>query len=85
MLIGACGILAIVLGYLLSRMRGNWGSSAWAVLLLFILSGMGFLVTVLLFYMRPQYGARAFPFLLAFFLGHAALVMVLWRIGVFGR
>jgi hypothetical protein len=41
--------------------------------------------TVLLFYMRPQHGAKAFPFLLVFLFGHAALVAVLWRIGIFGQ
>jgi len=62
-------------------MHGHWGSSAWALLVILLICGMGFAVTVLLFYMRPQYGAKAFPFLLAFLLGHAALVAVLWRIG----
>jgi pilus assembly protein TadC len=85
LLIAAFGVVAVILGYYLSRMRGNWGPSAWAILVLFMVSGAGFLITVLLFYMRPQYGARAFPFLLVLMLGHAAVVAVLWRIGVFGR
>jgi len=83
-LIVVFGMLAVVLGYFLSRMRGDWGPSAWLLLALFIVSGAGFLVTVLLFYLRPQYGARAFPFLLALLLGHAVVVTVLWRIGAFG-
>ena len=85
LLICAFGMAFMVCGYFLSRMRDNWGSSAWALLAILVLSGIGFVVTVLFFYMRPQYGARAFPVLLAFLLGHAALVAVLWRIGVFGR
>jgi hypothetical protein len=85
LLISAFGMAFIVCGYFLSRMRENWGSSAWAVLALLILSGMGFVATVLLFYMRPQHGAKAFPFLLVFLFGHAALVAVLWRIGIFGQ
>jgi len=84
-LIVAFGMAAIVLGYYLSRMRGDWGPPAWSLLVLFGVSGAGFLVTILIFYMRPQYGARAFPFLLALLLGHAVVVTVLWRIGVFGR
>jgi hypothetical protein len=84
LLISAFGMAIIVFGYWLSRAREDWGPSAWAFLALLVLSGTGFVVTVLLFYMRPQYGARAFPFLLVFLLGHAALVAVLWRIGVFG-
>lgn len=84
LLISSFGTAAIVCGYFLSRMRENWGSSAWALLALLALSGVGFAATVLLFYLRPQYGGRAFPLLLAFLLGHVALVAVLWRIGVFG-
>ena len=81
----AFAVAFIVCGYYLSRMYDGWGSSAWALLVILLLCGIGFVVTVLLFYLRPQYGARAYPFLLAFLLGHAALVAVLWRIGVFGR
>jgi len=84
-LICAFGALALALGYLLSRMRGAWGPAAWAILALFVLSGTGFLVTVSLFYMRPQYAGRALPFLLAFLLGHAVVVAVLWRIGLLGK
>ncbi|MBN2026575.1 MAG: hypothetical protein JW854_07450 [Actinobacteria bacterium] len=84
-LIVAFGMAAIVIGYYLSRMRGNWGTSAWLLLAFFIVSGAGFAVTVLVFYLRPQYGARAFPFLLVLLLGHVAVVAVLWRIGAFGR
>jgi hypothetical protein len=83
-LIGAFGMVSIVCGCLLSRMRYDWGPAAWAVLFLLVISALGFAVTVLLFYMRPQYGARAVPYTLVFFLGHGALVAVLWRIGVFG-
>ncbi len=81
----AFGAAAIVMGYFLSRMRGDWGASAWAVLALFVLAGAGFLVTVMLFYMRPQYAARALPFLVAFLLGHAAVVALMWRIGLLGK
>ena len=84
LLIAAFGMASIVCGYFLSRLRDNWGPSAWAVLALMVVFAMGFVVTVLLFYMRPQYGARAVPFTLVFLLGHGALVAVLWRIGVFG-
>ena len=45
-LICAFGALALVLGYFLSRMRGDWGPAAWAILALFVLSGTGFTVTV---------------------------------------
>jgi hypothetical protein len=83
-LISAFGMAAIVFGYYLSRMREDWGSAAWAMLALLVISGAGFVATVYMFYIRPQHGARAFPFLLAFLLGHVALVALLWRIGVFG-
>jgi hypothetical protein len=84
-LITACGMAFIVLGYSLSRMREGWGPSAWLLLALLVVFGLGFMVSVTVFYMRPQHGAKAIPFLLAFLLGHAALVALLWRIGVFGR
>jgi len=83
-LIGALGLASIVCGYFLSRMRESWGPSAWAMLALLAVFAAGFVVTVLLFYMRPQYGARAIPYTLVFLLGHGALVAVLWRIGVLG-
>jgi hypothetical protein len=53
-------------------------------LILTLLTGAGFVTAVALFYLRPQYGARAFPFLLALLSGHVAIVLVLWRIGILG-
>ncbi|MEW6553985.1 MAG: hypothetical protein AB1384_06840 [Actinomycetota bacterium] len=84
LLICALGMASIVCGYILSRLRDGWGPAAWAVLGLLLILATGFLVTVVLFYMRPQYGTRAVPYTLVFLLGHGALVAVLWRIGVFG-
>lgn len=84
LLIVAFGIAAVVFGYYLSRMPDGWGPSAWALLGFMALSGAGFVVTVFLFYVRPQHGARAYPYLLVFLLGHVALVALLWRMGVFG-
>ncbi len=84
LLIMAFGMTSIVCGYFLSHMRESWGSSAWALLAIFVLSGMGFLATVLVFYLRPQYGGRAFPFLLLFLCGHVVVVAILWRMGVLG-
>ncbi len=75
---------AVFCGYFLSRTGGEWGASAWALLALFLLSCAGFLVAVLLFYLRPQYGPRAVPFLIAFMLGHFLLVALLWAMGVLG-
>ena len=80
----ACGALFIACGYLLSRMEGRWGPAAWGLSALLLASGAGFAVTVFLFYFRPQYGPRALPVALAFFLGHAAVVALLWRIGALG-
>jgi hypothetical protein len=82
-----CAIAAafIVLGYFLSRMRGNWGPPAWAMLAFLLICGLGFIASVILFYLRPQYGAKALPFFVAFMLGHVVVVALLWRIGVFGR
>jgi predicted permease len=84
LLICVLGMASIVCGYFLSRLRDNWGPAAWAVLALLLIFATGFVVTVMLFYMRPQYGARAVPYTLVFLLGHGALVAVLCRIGVFG-
>ena len=83
-LIIAFGMAAVVFGYYLSGMRDAWGSSAWVLLVMLVLSATGFMITVVMFYLRPQHGARAFPYLLAFLLGHVALVALLWRIGVLG-
>jgi hypothetical protein len=84
MLICAFGTAFIVCGYYLSRVRGDWGASAWTNLVLTLLTGAGFVAAVALFYLRPQYGARSFPFLLALLFGHAAVVLVLWRAGILG-
>lgn len=84
LLISAFGTAAIACCYFLGRMRENWGPPAWALLALLALSGAGFALTVLMFYLRPQYGERAFPLLLAFLLGHFALVALLWRMGALG-
>lgn len=84
LVICAFAMAFIVCGYFLSRVRESWGSSAYAMLALLLLSGAGFLVTVFLYYIRPQYGPRALPVTLAFLFGHAALVALLWRMGVFG-
>ena len=84
MLICAFGAAFCLLGYLLSRMRGSWGPAAWAVLALLVLCGMGFLATVFLFYLRPQYGPKAFPLFLLMLLGHVMIVAVLWKIGAPG-
>ena len=84
MLICAFGTAFIVCGYFLSRARGSWGPSAWANLVLTLLTGAGFIAAVTFFYLRPQYGARAFPFLLALLSGHAVVVLVLWRVGMLG-
>jgi hypothetical protein len=83
-LICAFAAAFVIVGYFLSRMRESWGPSAWGLLALLVLCGAGFVVTALLFYLRPQYGAKAMPFLLVFLLGHAALVAVLWRLGALG-
>lgn len=84
LLICAFGMAFIVCGYYLSRARGSWKPSTWATLILTLFTGVGFVAAVTLFYLRPQYGARAFPFLLALLSGHAAVVLVLWKIGILG-
>lgn len=84
MLICAFAMAFIVCGYYLSRMRASWGTSAWTILVFLLLAGTGFIAAVFLFYLRPQYGARAFPFLLALLLGHVAVVAMLWKMGIFG-
>ena len=80
----AFAMLFIACGYLLSRMRESWGPAAWTLLALLLLCGAGFMVTVFLFYLRPQYGPRALPVALAMLCAHIALVALLWRIGAIG-
>lgn len=70
--------------YLLSRSYGDWGPSAWGILAILALSGMGFLGSVFLLYIHPRYGPRAFPVLLILILGHLLIVAVLWRMGTPG-
>jgi predicted neutral ceramidase superfamily lipid hydrolase len=70
------------LGYFLSRMRNHWGPSAWLILAFLVLVGMGFILALFFYYLRPQYGVKAFPVFLAMILGHATLVAVLLKMGL---
>ena len=84
LIICAFAMIFIVCGYYLSRVHGNWGPSSWALLAFLLLAGTGFVAALFLFYLRPQYGAKAFPFLLALLLGHGAVVAVMWKMGILG-
>lgn len=81
-LICACAAVFCFLGYILSRMRGNWGPTYWSILALLVLAGVGFLLALFFFYLRPQYGSKALPLLLLMLLGHVILVAALFRMGV---
>lgn len=71
-------------GYRLSRIHGPWGAAGWTMAGLLILAGLGFVFTVFLFYLKPQYGSRAFPALFGLLLGHFILAAILLRVGMTG-
>jgi hypothetical protein len=82
LLITALGMGFCAVAYFLSHMRDNWGASAWALLLLLVSCGVGFMLALFFFYLRPQYGPRAFPALVFMLLGHAALIAILVKMGI---
>jgi hypothetical protein len=75
----AAGAVFCLLGYKLSRLHGSWGTTEWTITALLVLSGLAFIATLFTFYLRPQYGKKAFPALLFLLVGHAALVAILIR------
>lgn len=81
-LICACAAVFCFLGYMLSRLRNDWGTTAWIVLALMAVTGIGFLSSILCFYLRPQYGNRALAMFALLLLGHVILAAVLWRMGI---
>ncbi len=81
-LISVFGAAALAACYFFSRLRGSMGPGAWAALAGMILAGLGFLISLFLFYLRPQYGPKAFPALLLMLAGHFLLVMLLFKSGV---
>ena len=82
LLICALGAAFCLLGYILSRMHGGWSPVQWSIAGLLAIVGSAFLLTIFLFYLRPQYGNKAFPLLLFLLLGHTVLVAFLWRMGM---
>lgn len=82
-LISAFGAAFCLCGYLLSRLRGGGGIDL-VLLLLLVGCGIGFLLTVFAFYLRPRYGTAALPALILLLLGHLLIMLLLWSTGVNG-
>jgi hypothetical protein len=81
-IICACAAAFCTLGYLMSRLREDWGTIAWIILALLVLTGIGFLLSVFFLYLRPQYVTRPFAVFALLLLGHVVLVAILLRMGI---
>lgn len=83
-LILLAGTAVCLCAYLMANHREQLARFLPAVIALMVASAAAFLVTVYLFYLRPQYGSRSLPALLLFLAGHILIVLVLWRLGALG-
>ena len=75
---------AVVSGCFLANMRVDGVRVPAFLTVFFILAVLGFAIAMFFFYFRPQHGKKSFQALLLFFLGHALLVALLWKMGVLG-
>ncbi len=74
----------VACAYLFSNRKESLGGAAGAVAAVAALSFAGFFVALYFFYLRPQYGSRAFLHLVLFLLGHGVLTLLMWKAGVLG-
>lgn len=74
----------MICAYLLCNRRDSIGGAAPALAVISAAAFIGFFVSLYFFYLRPQYGSEARLGLVLFLLGHAVLVLLLWRVGALG-